>query len=100
MLDDDFKYLTEKVGSKNLELLKQKKKCLSLWVHGHFKKISWIKITWALYYSSVKDGTADDNVKKLDGDISDEDYLTNEFEDSRRIWAIITIIISKKMFCY
>ena len=25
LLDDDFKYLTEKVGSKNLELLKQKK---------------------------------------------------------------------------
>ena len=29
LTDDDFKYLTEKFGSKNLELLKQKR-CLSL----------------------------------------------------------------------
>ena len=28
------------------------------------------------FYSSVKDKTADDNGKKLDGHISDEDYLT------------------------
>ena len=27
------------------------------------------------FYSSVKDGTANDNGKKLDGHISDEDYL-------------------------
>ena len=32
--DDNFKYLTEEFGSKNLELLKQTKKCLSLCVHG------------------------------------------------------------------
>ena len=36
------------------------------------------------FYSCVKDGTTDDNSKKLDGHISDEDYLTcnkiwNEF---------------------
>ena len=28
------------------------------------------------FYSSVKDGTTGDNYKKLDGHISDEDYLT------------------------
>ena len=28
------------------------------------------------FYSSVKDGTTGDNGKKLDGHISDEDYLT------------------------
>ena len=28
------------------------------------------------FYSSVKDGRTDDNGKKLDGHISDEDYLT------------------------
>ena len=33
--DDDFKYLTEEFGSKNLELLKQKR-CLSLWVNWQF----------------------------------------------------------------
>ena len=27
------------------------------------------------FYSSVKDGTTDDNVEKLDGHISHEDYL-------------------------
>ena len=37
------------------------------------------------FYSSVKDGRTDDNGKKLDGHISDEDYLTckkvqNEFK--------------------
>ena len=36
------------------------------------------------FYSCVKDGTTGDNSKKLDGHISDEDYLTcnkiwNEF---------------------
>ena len=34
--DNDFKYLAEEFGYKSLELLKQKKKCLSLWVHGQF----------------------------------------------------------------
>ena len=43
--DNDFKYLTEEFGSKNLELLK-KKRCLSLWVHGQFLKIWWRKIAW------------------------------------------------------
>ena len=33
------------------------------------------------FYSSVKDGTTDDNGEKLDGHISDEDYLT-----CKKIW--------------
>ena len=33
------------------------------------------------FYSSVKDGTTNDNGKKLDGHINDEDYLT-----CKKIW--------------
>ena len=33
------------------------------------------------YYSSVKDGTIGDNGKRLDGHISDKDYLT-----CKKIW--------------
>ena len=33
------------------------------------------------FYSSIKDGTIDDNGEKVDGHISDEDYLT-----SKKIW--------------
>ena len=34
--DDDFKYLIDEFGSKNLELLKQKEGSLSIQVHGLF----------------------------------------------------------------
>ena len=32
LLENDFKFLTEEFGSKNLEMLR----CLSLWVNGQF----------------------------------------------------------------
>ena len=54
------------------------------------------------FYSSVKDGTTGDNGEKIDGHISDEDYLTcKKFEMNLtwKIWVIITIIFWKKMFC-
>ena len=47
------------------------------------------------FYSSVKDGTTGDNGEKIDGHISDEDYLTcKKFEMNLtwKIWVIITII--------
>ena len=55
------------------------------------------------FYSSVKDGTTNDNGKKLDGHISDEDYLTCKkfgMNLTWKIWVIIMIIIWREMFCY
>ena len=55
------------------------------------------------FYSSVKEGTTDDNGKKLDGHKNYGDYLTcknncNKFNMKK--WVIITIIILKKVFSY
>ena len=73
--DNDFKYLTEELGSKNLELLKQK----DLFPYEYmdsFKRYSREKLLdKECFYSSVKDETTVDNSKNLDGYISDEDYL-------------------------
>ena len=60
--DNDFKYLAEEFSSKNLELLKRFR-----------EKILPDK---ECFYSFIKDGTTDDNGKKLDGHISDENFLT------------------------
>ena len=74
--DDDFKYLTKKFGSKNLELLKQKGACPYEYMDS-FKRFGEEKLPRKkCFYSSVKDGTTGDNGKKLDGHISDEYYLT------------------------
>ena len=48
------------------------------------------------FYSSLKDRPTGNNGKKLNGHVSDKDYLTcnkiwNEFK--MKIWVIITIII-------
>ena len=82
MSDDNFKYLTQEFSSKYLELLKQKYaypyECMD-----SFKRFDEEKLTdKECFYSSVKDGTTDDNVKKLH--MSDKDYFTckkicNEF---------------------
>ena len=94
--DDDFKYLTKKVGFKNLELLKEKGAYPYEYLNS-FKKFSEEKLPDKKYfYSSVKDATTDDNGEKLDGHINDKDYLTckntwNAF--NMKIWVIITIII-------
>ena len=73
LADNDFKYLTEAFGSKNLELL-------DAYLYEHidsFKRFSEEKLPdKKCFYSSVKDGTTGDNGKKLDGHISDADYLT------------------------
>ena len=78
---NDFKYWTEEFDYKNLELVKQK----DAYPHesmDSFKRFSEEKLPdKECFYSSVKDGTTGDNGRKLDGHISDEDYLTCE-----KIW--------------
>ena len=73
--------MTEQFGSKNLELLKQKDaypyEYMDISKRFNEEKLSDKKC----FYSSVKDGTTGDNDKKLDGHISDEDYLT-----CKKIW--------------
>ena len=74
--DNDFKYLTEEFGSKNLELLKPKGAYPYEYM-DNFKRFSEEKFSnKRCFYSSVKDGTTNDDGKKLDGHIRDEDYLT------------------------
>ena len=82
--DDDFKYLTKEFGSKNLELLKQKDAYPYEYMDS-FKRFNEEKLPDKnFFYSSLKGGTTGDDSEKLDGHISDEDYLTcnkiwNEF---------------------
>ena len=82
--DDDFQYLTEEFGSKNVKLLKQKGAYPYEYMDS-FKRFFEEKLPdKKCFYSSVKDGTTGDNGKKLDGHINGKDYLTcnkiwNEF---------------------
>ena len=70
---NDFKYLTQKFGSKNVEHLKQKDSYSYKYMEG-FKRFSEEKFPDKKYfYSFVKDGTTGDNGKKLVGHISDKD---------------------------
>ena len=84
MSDNDFKYLTEEFGSKNLELLKQKDAYPYEYMNS-FKRFNEEKLPdKKCFYSSVKDGTTGDNGEKLDAHINDEDYwmgkkIWNEF---------------------
>ena len=76
MSDNDFKYLTEEFGSKNLELLKQKDAYPYEYMDS-FKRFGEEKLPdRGCSYSSLKDGTTGDNGEKLDGHISDKDFLT------------------------
>ena len=81
MSDNDFKYLTEEFGSQNLELLKQKGiypyECMDSFKGFNGEKFPDKKC----FYSSVKDGTTGDNGKRLDGHISNENYLR-----CKKIW--------------
>ena len=73
--DNDFKYLTEEFGSKNLELLKQKD-AYPYKSMDNLKRFNEEKVPDRdCFYSSVKDETTGDNGEKLDGQINDEDYL-------------------------
>ena len=65
LTDDDFKYLTEEFGSRNLELLKQKEAYPYEYM-GSFKRFKEEKLPdKKCFYSSVKDGATDDGHKNL-----------------------------------
>ena len=86
--DDDFKYLTEKFGSANLELLKQKDAYPYEYIYS-FKTFAEEKLPDRKYfYSSLKDGTTGDNDEKLygHGHISYEEYLKCE-----KIWDVFSM---------
>ena len=89
-IDDDFKYLTEEFGFKNVELLKQKGVYPYEYMDS-FKRYSGKKLLdYKCFYSSIKDGTTGDNDEKLDGHISDEDYVMfkknwNEFNIKNKV---------------
>ena len=71
--DNNFKYLTEEFGSKNLEHLKEKGAYPYEYMDS-FKRFNEEKLPdKECFYSSVKDGTTGDNGRKLDGHISDKD---------------------------
>ena len=85
--NNDFKYLTEELGFKKIELLKQKGAYTYEYMDS-FKRYSEEKLHNKKYfYSSVKDGVTGDNGKKLDGHISNEDYL-----NCKKIWNGLNII--------
>ena len=86
LTDDDFKYLTEEFGFKNIEPLKQKDAYPCEYMDS-FKRFGEKLTDRECFYSSIKikDVAPHDNGKKLDGHLSDEHYLTckkfwNEFK--------------------
>ena len=73
--DNDFKHLTKKIVSKNLELLKQKNVYPYEYIDS-FKRFNEEKLPdKECFYSSVKDWTTVHKGEKLNGHISDKDYL-------------------------
>ena len=81
MSDEDFKYLVEEFGSKNLELLKQKGAYPYEYMNS-FERFNEKKLParkW--FFSSTKKGKIDDDGKISDGHISFKNYLTCE-----KIW--------------
>ena len=79
--DEDFKYLIEEFGSKNLELLKQKGDYPYEYMNS-FERFNEEKLPARKYfYSSIKDGRIGDDDKISDGHISVKDYLMCE-----KIW--------------
>ena len=81
----DFKYFTQEFGSKNLKLLKQKDPYSYEYMKS-FKRFSEKKNNpdKECFYISLRDGATDDIGEKLNGYVSDKDYLAcikicNEF---------------------
>ena len=74
--DEDFKYLVEEFGSKNLKLLKQKDAYLYECMNS-FERFNEEKLPARKYfYSSTKDGKIGNDGKISDNHISVKDYLT------------------------
>ena len=79
--DEDFKYLVEEFGSKNLELSKQKGAYLYEYMNS-FERFNEEKLPARKdFFSSTKKGKIDDDGKISDGHISFKDYLRRE-----KIW--------------
>ena len=76
--DEDFKYLVEEFGSKNLELLKQKGTFLYEYMNN-LERFNEEKLPARKYFfSSTKKGKIGNDGKKSNGHISYKDYLTCE----------------------
>ena len=76
--DEDFKHLVEELGSKNLELFKQKDAYPYEYMK-RFDRFNEEKLPARKYfYSSTKDGKIGDDGKISDSHISVKDYLTCE----------------------
>ena len=79
--DEDFKYLVEECGLKNLDLLKQKGAYPYEYMNS-FDRFKGKELPARKYfYSSTKEGKFGENGKKSDGHINLKDYLTGE-----KIW--------------
>ena len=86
--DNDFKYLIKELGSKDLELLKQKDAYPYEYMNS-FKKFNEEKLPdKKCFISSIKKGKICDDGKKLDSHRSHEEYLTCE-----KIWDVFDIKI-------
>ena len=73
--NNDFKYLTEEFGFKNLEHLKQKGDYPYKYM-DNFKRFNGEKLPGKeCFYRSVKYGKTGENCEKLDGHISGKEYL-------------------------
>ena len=76
--DEDFKYLVEKFGSENLDLLKQKSDYPYEYMNS-FERFNEEKLPARKYfYSSTKDGKICGDGQISDGNISVKDYLKYE----------------------
>ena len=76
--DEDFKYLLEEFGSKNLGLLKQRGAYPCEYMNS-FEGFNEEKLLpRKCFFSSTKKGKIDDYGEKSDGRISLKDYLTSE----------------------
>ena len=76
--DEDFKYLVENFGSKNLELLKQEGAYRHEYMNS-FERFNETKIACQkIFFSSTKNRKIGNDGKKSDGHRSVKDYLTCE----------------------
>ena len=74
--DDDFKYLTQEFGSKNLDLLKQKDVYPYEYTNS-FERFCEEKLPDKdFFYGSLKDQTIGDNGRKLNGHTNEKEYLS------------------------